>query len=78
MVDGDYKCNHKNKRLEIYSSAGNLIILKDDHLHESGSWGHPSCGATGGEIDCVDENGNPEEKTTCKDQGTIQKKASNI
>ena len=33
MVDGDYNCNHKNKRLEILSSCGNWMIFKDDHLH---------------------------------------------
>ena len=75
MVDGDYKCNHKNKRLEIYSSTGNLIILKDDHLHNSGSWGHTSCGATGSEIICTDENGNPTEQTDCNSE--IQSDASN-
>lgn len=32
--DGDYKCAHKNKRLELMSGCGNWLILKDDHLHE--------------------------------------------
>jgi len=77
MVDGDYKCNHKNKRFEIQSSCGNYMIFKDDKMHESGSWGHPSCGASGPEITCTDENGDPVEKTDCGNQGTIQRKASN-
>lgn len=80
MVDGDYKCNHKNKRFELQSSCGNYIILKDDHLHESGSWGPASCGATGPEINCTDENGNPVEKPQCEGEQTnssIQRKASN-
>lgn len=34
MVDGDYKCHHKHKRLEVMSSCGNWMIFKDDHLHE--------------------------------------------
>jgi hypothetical protein len=34
MVDGDYKCNHRNKRMEILSGGGNWLIFKDDHLHE--------------------------------------------
>ena len=80
MVDGDYKCNHKNKRLEIQSSCGNYMIFKDDKLHESGSWGHESCGANGSEIICTDKDGNPVEKTDCEGEQTnssIQKKASN-
>ena len=34
MVDGDYKCSHKNKRMELMSSGGNWLIFKDDFLHE--------------------------------------------
>ena len=34
MVDGDYKCGHKNNRMELLSSTGNWLIFKDDHLHE--------------------------------------------
>jgi hypothetical protein len=34
MVDGDYKCSHKNKRVEILSGCGNWLLMKDDHLHE--------------------------------------------
>lgn len=34
MTDGDYKCNHKNKRIEILSSCGNFLVFKDDHIHE--------------------------------------------
>jgi hypothetical protein len=34
MVDGDYKCNHKNKRIELLSGCGNWLLFKDDHLHE--------------------------------------------
>ena len=42
-VDGNAKCNRKGKRLEIMSGNGNLIILKDDHIHGT-QWVHPSCG----------------------------------
>ncbi len=78
MVDGDYKCNHKNKRLEIFSSTGNYIILKDDHLHDAGSWGHPDCGASGSEIICTDKDGKPTEIPDCDDEtDKIQRKASN-
>lgn len=38
FVDGDRKCNLKNKRLEINSSCGNFIIMKDDHLHPAGQY----------------------------------------
>lgn len=65
-VDGDPKCNHKHKRMEFLSSCGNYMIFKDDHLHNSGSWTHPNCGATGPELDCSDANGNPIEKTDCE------------
>ena len=33
MVDGDYKCSHKNKRMELMSSGGNWLVFKDDFLH---------------------------------------------
>ena len=65
MVDGDYKCNHKYKRFEIFSSCGNHLIMKDDHLHNSGNWSSPFCGATGNELNCVDSNGNPTEIVSC-------------
>lgn len=64
-VDGDYKCNHKWKRMERLSSGGQIYLIKDDHLHNSGTWTHPSCGATGPELDCTDENGDPIEKSDC-------------
>jgi Type VI secretion system/phage-baseplate injector OB domain len=57
MVDGDPKCNRKWKRFEIMSSCGNWIMLKDDHLHYSGQWAHPSCGGKNlfeGETSCVE------------------------
>lgn len=65
LVDGDYKCNHKFKRLELGSSCGNWMIFKDDWLHNSGTWAHTSCGSQGPELDCLDENGKPKEITTC-------------
>ena len=43
MVDGDPKCNRKWKRVEIMSGNGNWMIFKDDHLHYSGQWAHPTC-----------------------------------
>lgn len=66
-VDGDYKCNHKHKRMEWLSSCGNWMIFKDDWLHNCGTWAHPSCGGIGGaELDCIDkETGKPKEKTEC-------------
>ena len=65
-VDGDYKCNHKFKRMEFLSSCGNHMIFKDDHLHNSGDWAHPNCGVSGSELDCIDADGNPKEKTECE------------
>jgi hypothetical protein len=55
MVDGDPRCNRKWKRMEIMSSCGNWIMLKDDHLHYAGQWAHPECGVREGETSCVDE-----------------------
>jgi hypothetical protein len=65
-VDGDYKCNHKFKRMEWLSSCGNGMIFKDDWLHNSGTWVHPSAGISSGSMDCVDENGKPKEKDDCQ------------
>ena len=43
MVDGDPKCNRKWKRIELMSSTGNWLMMKDDHLHYAGQWSHPDC-----------------------------------
>lgn len=43
LVDGNAKCNRRDKRIEILSGNGNWILLKDDHLHYGGQWAHPSC-----------------------------------
>jgi len=64
-VDGDPKCNYRDKRLEILSSCGNLIILKDDPFHKSGSWAHPSCVNKSPRGACTDSSGNPIEQTDC-------------
>lgn len=64
--DGDYKCNHRYKRMEWQSSCGNYFIFKDDHLHAACQWAHPACGCEGGggevESPCHDEWGQPKEK----------------
>lgn len=52
MVDGDYKCNHKHKRMEILSSCGNWMLFKDDHLHEFSPGG--------------DDDGDCTDDSTCK------------
>lgn len=44
LVDGDYKANFKNKRIEMYSACGNYFIMKDDSLHSCGDWANPGCG----------------------------------
>ncbi len=59
MVDGDYKCNHRSKRLELQSSGGHHLIMKDDHIHDCSAYTHTSCGAEGPQLDCVDDEGNP-------------------
>ena len=46
MVDGDPKCNRRWKRIELMSSTGNWLMLKDDHLHYAGQWAHPECEVT--------------------------------
>lgn len=43
LVDGDAKCNRRNKRMELLSGCGNWMMFKDDHLHYGGQWAHPSC-----------------------------------
>lgn len=40
LVDGDPKCNRRNKRIEILSGGGNWLMFKDDHLHFGGQWAH--------------------------------------
>ena len=59
MVDGDAKCNRKWKRFEILSSCGNWMLFKDDHLHYSGQWAHPTCSDTPGDTSCVQGVSNP-------------------
>lgn len=44
MTDGDAKCNHRWKRMEMMSGdGGGWMIFKDDHLHYGGHWAHPDC-----------------------------------
>jgi len=63
FVDGNPKCNYRWKRVEINSSCGNHMIFKDDHIHNSGQWAHPTCGGSGAPVDlCNDEDGNPLEQ----------------
>jgi Type VI secretion system/phage-baseplate injector OB domain len=38
MVDGDHLCNHKWRRVELASGRGNILMMKDDHLHPCGEW----------------------------------------
>jgi hypothetical protein len=70
MVDGDYKCNQKNKRIEILSGGGNYILLKDDHLHEP-SWSHPSCSGFPEQRECSDED------SSCEDTNNVVKQSGN-
>ena len=64
--DGDYKCYHRWKRIEIQSSLGGWMCFKDDPLHPGGQWGHPDCGSGGEEKKCVDDEGNPVETVDCE------------
>jgi hypothetical protein len=43
MDDGDPKCNRRWKRLEVISSMGNLLLMKDDPYHPCGEWLNPQC-----------------------------------
>lgn len=54
LVDGNYRCNHRAKRIDLQSSCGNWMMMKDDHIHYCGQWAHTSCGAEGEEADCID------------------------
>lgn len=70
LVDGNAKCNYRGKRVEILSSTGNWLCMKDDWMHGPQTYVHPSCGATGPELDCTDQDGNPIEKTECEGELT--------
>jgi hypothetical protein len=56
MVDGNAKCNRRDKRIEIMSGCGNWFIMKDDHLHYGGQWAHPQCGVSGDSINICSEH----------------------
>lgn len=43
LDDGDPKCNRRWKRLEVQSSMGNLLLMKDDPYHPCGEWLNPQC-----------------------------------
>lgn len=43
LDDGDPKCNRRYKKLEIISSMGGQILIKDDPYHHCGSWLNPKC-----------------------------------
>ncbi len=38
MVDGDSRCNHRYRRVEMASGRGNIFMMKDDHLHPASQW----------------------------------------
>lgn len=50
MVDGNAKCNRRDKRVEIMTGCGNWLCFKDDHLHYGGQYAHPTCGGGGGSL----------------------------
>jgi len=80
MVDGNYDCNFRHKRMELVSGDGNGLIFKDDHLHPFGQWAHPDCGCGSGNDDlsqCTDENGQPLEQVDCVDDIDNQPKCAN-
>jgi len=66
LNNGDYKCNHKGKRMEMLTSTGIWFCMKDDHLHDILATVHPQCGGSGSELICMDEDGNPKEKPECE------------
>jgi hypothetical protein len=76
MVDGDYKCNQKNKRIEILSGGGNYLLFKDDHLHEP-SWTHPSCSGFPEQKKCSEESAACGESNVQKQTGNPYFKTKN-
>lgn len=38
MVDGNHNCNDRWKRVELFTSRSNILVMKDDHLHPAGQW----------------------------------------
>lgn len=80
MVDGDPKCNRRWKRMEIMSSCGNWIMLKDDHLHYAGQWSHPDCGVEDADVSCIegqDEGSQSEDITRFSGLNTAGDESSN-
>ena len=68
MVDGDPKCNRRWKRIELMSSTGNWLMLKDDHLHYGGQWAHPDCRVTFPNTDELVEDGDVSCLASVKEQ----------
>lgn len=81
MVDGNYDCNYKGKRIEIMSSGGNWMMFKDDPFHSCNSipnsgngsgGGSPASSAvdcTGESVACEGENGGPTSADINSDAG---------
>ena len=70
MVDGNSKCNHRWKRMELLSSCGGFMVFKDDNLHPAIQCTNPNTSTEGGssshqQYECNDDKGNPIEKPTC-------------
>lgn len=38
MVDGDPNCNNRYSRGELFTGRGNILLMKDDHLHPGGQY----------------------------------------
>ena len=71
MVDGDPKCCRRWKRLEILSSTGNWMIMKDDHLHPSGQWASTKTQCSKGVSSWFTEPGSGDE-SDCGQKSTDQ------
>lgn len=57
MVDGDYNCSQKHKRIEMLSSCGNWLLMKDDHMRAFvPKGGYKDCSAE--TEDCKNQDGN--------------------
>jgi hypothetical protein len=50
MDDGDPRCFHRWKRMELQSSLGHRLLFKDDPFHPCAEWLNPNC-LSGGKTD---------------------------
>lgn len=75
--EGDYKCNNRWSRSELFSGRGNILLFKDDHLNPCGQHTNPKCTKkSGGDLSNCSGGGASCGTTKAPDQNNLNQGAN--